>query len=316
MDISDSSRLAFNLIQIGNYAIAVYVLTSAWKRERPMAIIMLAAMIYGYLVEYSQVTQSVAILLFPDQPVVVPYSYPFALVMLPGPVPLGICLSWGIVIFAAMKTASLLVPVAEQAGIGGFILRSMIAGFLAVSIDLALDPSLVKLGFWVWHTEPQLWFGVPWNNFIAWFVIVSCFSFVQAFGHYRFARGRVFDFVIAGLALIPAFILFVILMVAWVVLAEQFSETLLVAAFFGLCLAVVLLHFLGFRRNHDFEFYVVLGPFYLYLWSLIAIIVTRLDRDFPTFVLVAPLLCLIGVAVFLWPYSERWLSHQEIRRHD
>ena len=49
---------------------------------------------------------------------------------------------------------------------------------MALNIDLSLDTIAVRLGMWVW-TDVALneqWFGVPWANFWAWFVVVWSYS--------------------------------------------------------------------------------------------------------------------------------------------
>jgi putative membrane protein len=44
--------------------------------------------------------------------------------------------------------------------------------FLAMSVDLVLDPAAVYLGFWEWR-EPGFFYGVPLVNFLGW--LLSCF---------------------------------------------------------------------------------------------------------------------------------------------
>jgi putative membrane protein len=46
------------------------------------------------------------------------------------------------------------------------------AAFIAMAVDLVLDPAAVHLGFWEWR-EPGFYYGVPLVNFLGW--ILSCF---------------------------------------------------------------------------------------------------------------------------------------------
>jgi putative membrane protein len=46
------------------------------------------------------------------------------------------------------------------------------SAFIAMSVDLVLDPAAVYLGFWEW-SEPGFFYGVPLVNFIGW--LLSCF---------------------------------------------------------------------------------------------------------------------------------------------
>lgn len=53
----------------------------------------------------------------------------------------------------------------------GRLAAAMMASLLAVALDALLDPvSAVVLHEWVW-TTPGSYFGVPWQNFAAWFVL-------------------------------------------------------------------------------------------------------------------------------------------------
>jgi putative membrane protein len=44
--------------------------------------------------------------------------------------------------------------------------------FIAMSVDVVLDPAAVYLGFWEWR-EPGFFYGVPLVNFLGW--LLSCF---------------------------------------------------------------------------------------------------------------------------------------------
>jgi putative membrane protein len=48
----------------------------------------------------------------------------------------------------------------------------MFTAFIAMSLDLVLDPAAVYLGFWEW-SEPGFFYGVPLVNFLGW--LLSCF---------------------------------------------------------------------------------------------------------------------------------------------
>ena len=62
--------------------------------------------------------------------------------------------------------------------------RPVLDALMALNIDLSLDTIAIRLGMWVW-TDVALneqWFGVPWANFWAWFVVVWSYStLVRAF---------------------------------------------------------------------------------------------------------------------------------------
>jgi hypothetical protein len=62
---------------------------------------------------------------------------------------------------------------------------------LAVNIDFTLDPIAQLAGFWHWFNvekiQPKNYYGVPFDNYAAWFVIVSLYAFFVTNGF------RVFD---------------------------------------------------------------------------------------------------------------------------
>ncbi len=60
----------------------------------------------------------------------------------------------------------------------------LLSALLLVIIDLTIDPILVNLGIWIWFT-PGIYYGVPFSNFIGWFltglvmssVLILCMKF-------------------------------------------------------------------------------------------------------------------------------------------
>ena len=146
----------FIALQAANYLLTVVLLVHAWRHDRKLFWVMPAAIAYGFLVEYSQVSKADA-----------PYHYTQALVPLPGPVPLGVVLSWGTILYSVLATVRAL-DVRSW-------LAPVVAALLAAALDFVSDPAFVSLGFWVWEL-PGEWFGIPWTNYVGWFVIVVCYT--------------------------------------------------------------------------------------------------------------------------------------------
>lgn len=97
------------------------------------------------------------------------YHYGDFLIMLDG-APLCIGLGWAVILYSAMEFSD------------GIQLRDSVRpvldALMALNIDLALDVIAVRLGMWSWTgvSLNQQWFGVPWMNFAAWFIIVWSYS--------------------------------------------------------------------------------------------------------------------------------------------
>jgi hypothetical protein len=141
------------------------------------------------------------------------YHYDSFLIKLPGAIPLGAVLGWGI-IFYGTRLATLRAAPQPWAA-------PLIAGLLAVFIDLVLDPVTVHVGFWTW-TETLYWFGIPWNNHAGWFIVIGSLTAanqVAARVTPPGSRGLWGDFGVSFLAIVPAFGVYVALMSVYMQLA-------------------------------------------------------------------------------------------------
>jgi putative membrane protein len=66
----------------------------------------------------------------------------------------------------------MMLPAAWAAAAGYTSSRWTFAAVSAAALtawDLFLDPQMVSWGFWTWH-EPGGYFGIPWLNFLGWFL--------------------------------------------------------------------------------------------------------------------------------------------------
>ncbi|MHA1150300.1 MAG: carotenoid biosynthesis protein [Promethearchaeota archaeon] len=59
------------------------------------------------------------------------------------------------------------------------LLRALLAGIIAVSFDLIMDPMAVhpKNQFWIWEIDSIYFQGVPLNNYIGWACLIGSFAF-------------------------------------------------------------------------------------------------------------------------------------------
>jgi uncharacterized membrane protein len=102
-------------------------------------------------------------------------------------VPFWIPVGWGGIIYAATWTAGRLqIP---------WWARSIVSSFLVVTIDFSLDPIANLMNFWTWQYPAVSFIGVPYDNFIGWYLIVLIYSLSSAFvlrrydEHWNFAAG-------------------------------------------------------------------------------------------------------------------------------
>lgn len=289
--------LPFLFIETGNFILSAFCFRHAWRQGRYPLFIMASAMVYGFLLEYSAVTS------VPQQ-----YHYNYFIFQLPGPVPLGVVLGWGVIFYAVTQTAMWLAP--------PWALRPVICGFLAVSIDFIMDPLAVALNFWTW-TESHYgqWFGIPWDNYVGWFVVISSLSLMQVLGFRWFPpgeKGLFRDFLVAFLAIVPAFFADKVIMNAYERLVkfnpEVLPEALIVALFFGFFTLLTIPFIPKLKRDRSPDSVVLAVPLYTYAWILVSFFAIALYKKFPELVIVIPVFVLLGVLGFCWPYFNKILS--------
>ncbi|MBR0568745.1 carotenoid biosynthesis protein [Azoarcus sp. L1K30] len=276
----------FVVLQSLNYVLTAALLIHAWRKQRALFWVIPAAIMFGFVIEYSQVSKAVP-----------PYHYTQALVALPGPVPLGVVLSWGTILYAVLATVRALAVPARWVPV--------VAGLLATSIDFVSDPAFVSLGFWVW-AEPGAWFGIPWTNYVGWFVIVASYAGCLEVAAHFGPRRDWFRALAPWLTIVPAFLAFMGIMIAylWLEARAIVDPETLVAAFFGLWLLPFLFRAARLRGDAPIDRWVLAPPVFLFGSSLVILFGTGLHRLKPELVLVLPAFALLGMAGFLWPCRQ------------
>ncbi|PYE53581.1 carotenoid biosynthesis protein [Deinococcus yavapaiensis] len=134
--------------------LALAALSWAWKRVGRRALLLFAAcFVLGLAVE---IAGSRAGFLFGS------YDYDP-----PGPkvlgVPLLVPLGWWWMTLAALALSN------------G---KPVLAGALMVALDVGLEPLMTTYGFWSWAPGGTSYYGVPWTNFLGWFVVGALLSWL------------------------------------------------------------------------------------------------------------------------------------------
>jgi uncharacterized membrane protein len=154
----------FTGVEIGVYVLAIAVFALAWRRGRYHVVTLVISMAYGYFLEYLDIH------LYHSY-----YYNPFNL-MLPGGVPLGVSIAWGMEIYVAMRTTDLLGLAWHK--------RPWMDALMLLAIDVCMDPVAGQLGYWVW-TPQGPYLGIPLENFFGWVVIVLAFSYAWRLTEHR-----------------------------------------------------------------------------------------------------------------------------------
>ena len=145
--------LAFEILVL---VLFLACLQNAWQRGSWIVWQLLAGVLFGLLLEWATIQQLNT------------YEYGHFLVML-GPVPVVIGVAWGTIIYSVRAFSdSTNLPVWA---------RPVLDGLMAINLDLSMDAIAIRLGMWDWGDGLDFqYFGVPYNNFWAWFWVVFSFS--------------------------------------------------------------------------------------------------------------------------------------------
>jgi len=84
-------------------------------------------------------------------------------------VPVSIGIGWGILLYAGTWVAQRL----KQPTLP----RALFAGLLALNVDVSLDPVARMGGLWCHKASPPNFYGVPYDNYTGWLLIVVSYSF-------------------------------------------------------------------------------------------------------------------------------------------
>lgn len=145
--------LAFEILVL---VLFLACLQNAWQRGSWVAWQLIAGALFGLLLEWATIQQLDA------------YEYGRFLVML-GSVPVVVGVAWGTIIYS-VRSFSDKTNLPEWA-------RPVLDGLMALNIDLSMDSIAIRLGMWDWGKGlDHQFFGVPYNNFWAWFWVVFSFS--------------------------------------------------------------------------------------------------------------------------------------------
>ena len=139
------------------YGLFAACLWDAHRHGRFAVLELVWTVVYGFLLEWITLKQLTA------------YHYGVFVLMLDG-APLAIAVGWAVIIYASLRFSDALdLPDAT---------RPVLDALLALNVDLTLDTVAIRLGMWFWTgvERDAQWFGVPWANFWAWFLVVWAFS--------------------------------------------------------------------------------------------------------------------------------------------
>nr|CRH05452.1 Protein of unknown function. Putative secreted hydrolase-like protein [Candidatus Magnetococcus massalia] len=294
LSMATAPSTAFMAIQVVNYTLFVVLLIYTLRTNRPLFWTMLAGVLMGFITEYQQTTAKVPL-----------YYYTEALVWLPGKVPLGIVLSWGSIFFT-------LITVLKQLRITPWV-APLLAGLIATPLDLVIDPAFVSLGFWVWN-NPSGWFGIPWFNYMGWFVLSSGFIGFTLWAQKHIKpqeSGLLWQLIRAFVPIPLSSILSLAIMLPYIWLFQQhhlLPEGLVVAMVLGGAAIAVAWHLPKAQRGNPMNIWSLILPLFLIITALTILVFGNLQTEHPPLVIVMPAFSALLLILLLLPQLDTLLG--------
>jgi hypothetical protein len=202
-------KAAFIIFELLTILLFIACFWHAVGQKQGKVLELIFALIFGVFLEWMTIQQLEA------------YHYGEFFLMLDG-APVCIGLGWAVIIYSGMEFVKHL-EMPDYA-------RPFLVGMLALNLDLAMDAIAIRLGFWYWVIPLDWqWFGVPWGNFWAWYIVVVSYSgFLYWFRHLHKQRGSAW--LRNTYPLFPFLSAVVILAITNYIFANVFAKTELVSA--------------------------------------------------------------------------------------
>jgi uncharacterized membrane protein len=294
------------------------------SRDRPRWIaVMVTAFVFTFIVEtllsHSPATGPGGVPI-PGQRL---YTYPSDsfLVQIIG-VPIWVPLGWAFILYATMRTTTML-------GMKWY-LAPLLDGFLALNLDMTLDPIAIHRGWWSWNVMQtpgsehlSAYFGIPLVNFMGWYVIVASYSFFSRW-FWRRTDAKNAQTSAATLSTITTLcslpVVFIYQAIANKIMGQEqtdpglFANGMLVATVvWVICFVVVYRQIPGMRQDHPTNRSLLAVPWVFHSYCFALLWVTRakmppaqgtgwLVHESSELVLFMPIAAVLGLWLYSWPY--------------
>ncbi len=227
------------------------------------------------------------------------------------PVPLWVPIGWGAIIYVTMRTSDRL--------LSQWWLRPLMDGLLALNIDFALDPIAANNGWWSWDSMAPVeggFFGIPGENFMAWFAIVAGLSFAVRVAYRSPLRGLRSFFggaipIVASVVAMGLALALLLPLIEGVDLQrlEGKVDVLMIGAWVVIGAAIIVWEF-PFNMDFKLDWSVMAFPISLHGLFLILLVFMNVQESHTEFTVFMPLVALVGVAAFGWPYLGNALKRR------
>lgn len=305
--MSTFSPLPFIVFEVGIFILGLICLIHAWRQERYLAAMMVAAVVYTFLAEFFETTQGQYL------------NGPFFMTL--AGVPIVSPVAWSIMFYAIMKTS-------DRLGLP-WQLRSLLDGLLILTITLSMDPiastcnacgnsiaTSAGLGFWIWQI-PGEWFNVPLEDFAGDFILFIVFTFFVRLGRRWLPPGNNRSWgnlAIPFLAILLSFPGILILLQTYLWLTRFIPDYIVLPLILAASALAVFRLGPRLRQDNLVDPVVLAVPLFLHLFFLGALLLTGIYRLRPELLLLWLVIFMLSAVLFTWPYRGTLLSPKPARR--
>lgn len=317
-------NLYFTVFELGAILSFLYILYSERKHGQVIEVLLMA-FFYGIILETLNIYMSGAYF----------YSDNFYFDLLN--IPLAIGAGWAIVYYLANE-------ISQKFGLKWWQSPFLMA-LIALSYDLVIDVVAIRLGFWSWHISfNEEWFGVPYENFFGWLVVIWVFAIFMNLSFQNFIDAKMAKVIrFSSLILAPVVSSFAIISFINLsaILSKTFSVQQVLDLFsnrnylyayapevqtikgYGLLFLITVASVSSFiwirqkgfsQKRIKTSYRVVALSFFIHSLFLFLLIISGIYKDFPIFILLAIVLILLNLYLEFSPdfYNQRFAIKKEV----
>lgn len=263
-----------NLSEIGIIFLFIVFLIYSYKKKNTK--ILLATLIYGFLLEQITFYQFNA------------YSYGNFLLFI-FDIPLVVILGWSLIIYSAINISNKLnLPPLETA---------LFASLIAINLDIIMETIATNLGFWVWNIKTQF-FGVPYDNFFAWFV--SIFSFTYLLNKF-YKKGKITKLLII---VISSLLILIILDEIWTLIPITYYKYLW-WGLFSLIIIKILTKIKLINKDNQLNLFDFLIPLGYMMFFVVLFLYYNLYESLHNFIYVLVIFVIFELVILMLPFSNK-----------
>jgi hypothetical protein len=280
------NNLTFFTFEMMAFILFGICLWHALRQKPEKGLELVFALIFGVLLEWMTLHQLKA------------YHYGQFLVMIDG-APICIGLGWAVIIYSGMEFVEILNTPEFS--------RPFLVAFLALNIDMAMDAVAIRLGFWNWVIPLDWqWFGVPWGNFWAWFIVVASYSGLLYWLRHVLSRkpNALLRWTYPFLALVVATMILAFTNWLYVVVFAQadLTSALGFVLIFLAGFTVVYVAKPAFKPNRYPDWEILLVPLTFHVLYLIFGFIRGIFRDLPILMVISVVMFVLGMALHYLPH--------------